>query len=123
MAPDFAESPGGPVTWPIRSGVVPPLADGFISRPESAPGLGQALAPGRTVALAPARTSTPGAPDWFGSCGKTQLAAYLAESLWKASELDLLVWITASNRAAILTGYAAAAVAAMGLDSAGGGDP
>ena len=104
MAPDFAESPGGPVTWPIRSGLVPPLADGFISRPESAPGLGQALGPGSTIALAPAQKSQPGAPDWLGSSGKTQLASYLAESLWKASELDLLVWITASNRAAILTG-------------------
>jgi tetratricopeptide (TPR) repeat protein len=122
MAPDFAESPGGPVTWPIRSGLVPPLADGFISRPESAPGLGQALGPGSTIALAPAQKSQPGAPDWLGSSGKTQLASYLAESLWKASELDLLVWITASNRAAILTGYAAAAVAAMGIDSAGDAD-
>src|ERR1700761_4884195 len=122
MVPDSTESPGGQVIWPIRSGLVPPLADGFISRPESAPGLGQALAPGNTVALVPARSSAPGAPDWFGSCGKTQLASYLAESLWKASELDLLVWITASNRAAILTGYTTAAVAAMGIDAAGDAD-
>jgi tetratricopeptide (TPR) repeat protein len=122
MAPDSAESPGGQVIWPIRSGLVPPLADGFISRPESASGLGQALAAGSTIALAPARSSTPGAPDWFGSCGKTQLASYLAESLWKSGDLDLLVWITASNRAAILTGYVAAAVAAMGIDTAGDAD-
>jgi tetratricopeptide (TPR) repeat protein len=101
---------------------VPPLADGFISRPESAPGLGQALAPGSTIALAPARSATPGTPDWYGSCGKTQLAAYVAESFWKSGDLDLLVWITASNRAAILTGYAAAAVAAMSIDTAGDAD-
>jgi tetratricopeptide (TPR) repeat protein len=92
------------------------LAEGFISRPESAPGLGQALAPGAIVALTATRTASGMAPDWFGSCGKTQLAAYLAESLWKARELDLLVWITATSRAAILTGFANAAVAAMGVD-------
>ena len=71
------------------------------------------------MALTPARTASGPAPDWFGSCGKTQLAAYLAESMWKARELDLLVWITATSRAAILTGYANAAVAAMRVDRAG----
>src|SRR5215469_1234944 len=118
LAPDSAGSHGG-VTWPVRSGLVPPLAEGFISRPESAPGLAQAVAPGAIVALTPARTASGTAPDWFGSCGKTQLAAFLAESLWKASELDLLVRITATSRAAILTGYANAAAAAMGVDPAG----
>ncbi|HWF79774.1 MAG TPA: tetratricopeptide repeat protein [Streptosporangiaceae bacterium] len=118
LAPESAGSHGG-VTWPVRSGLVPPLAEGFISRPESAPGLGQAAAPGATVALTPARSASGPAPDWFGSCGKTQLAVYLAESLWKARELDLLVWITATSRAAILTGYANAAVCAMGVDPAG----
>ncbi len=122
MTPESADAPRGPVVWPVRSGLVPPLADGFISRPESEPGLRQALAPGRTVALAPARTSGQGSPDWLGACGKTQLACYVAESLWKAGELDLLVWITASNRAAILTGYAAAATTAMGIDAAGDAD-
>lgn len=118
LAPQ-SSGPHGGVAWPVRSGLVPPLAEGFISRPESAPGLAQAAAPGAVVALTPARTVSGPAPDWFGSCGKTQLAAYLAESLWKARELDLLVWITATSRAAILTGYANAAVAAMGVDPAG----
>src|SRR5215469_4787824 len=118
LAPESAEPHEG-VAWPVRSGLVPPLAEGFISRVESAPGLGQAVAPGDVVALTPARTASGTAPDWFGSCGKTQLAAFLAESLWKARELDLLVWITATSRAAILTGYANAAAAAMGVDPAG----
>jgi tetratricopeptide (TPR) repeat protein len=74
------------------------------------------MAPGAIVALTPARTASGSAPDWFGSCGKTQLAAYIAESLWKARKLDLLVWITATSRAAILTGFSNAAVAAMGVD-------
>lgn len=115
LAPESMGSHGG-VTWPVRSGLVPVLAEGFISRPESVPGLGQAVTPGAIVALTPARTVSGATPDWFASCGKTQLAAYLAESLWKARELDLLVWITATSRAAILTGFANAAVAAMGVD-------
>ena len=118
LAPESAEPHEG-VAWPVRSGLVPPLAEGFISRLESASGLGQAVVPGAIVALTPARTASGTAPDWFGSCGKTQLAAFLAESLWKARELDLLVWITATSRAAILTGYANAAAAAMGVDPAG----
>jgi tetratricopeptide (TPR) repeat protein len=118
LAPDSA-GPRGEISWPVRSGLVPPLADGFVSRPESAPGLGQTLAPGVTLALTPARTSSATAPDWFGSCGKTQLAVYLAESMWKSHDLDLLVWVMATSRAAILAGYASAAVTAMGVDPAG----
>jgi tetratricopeptide (TPR) repeat protein len=118
-ATDPAGSPDGTTIWPVRSGLIPPLTEGFISRPESAPGLGQALVPGATVALTPAKNAPPTGPDWFGSCGKTQLAVYVAESLWKASEVELLVWVTATNRAAILTSYVAAAVAAMGVDPTG----
>ena len=121
-----AEPTGGAgtaVTWPVRSGLVPPLADGFVARPESAPGLGQVLSPGACVALTPARTvratAPPGSPDWPGSCGKTQLAAYIAESMWTSRELDLLVWVTATSRASILSAYAAAAAAAIGIGPAG----
>src|SRR5690348_8658179 len=62
---------GDQVTWPVRCGMLPPLVAGFVARPESAPGLGQALTPGAAVALTPARSSRaavpPGAPDWAGS--------------------------------------------------------
>ncbi len=91
-----------------------------MARPESAPGLAQVLTPGSAVALTPARASRtpvpPGAPDWPGCCGKTQLAVYFAESLWQARELELLVWVTAVSRAAILSGYATAAGAALGIE-------
>jgi tetratricopeptide (TPR) repeat protein len=119
MAPDSSGAHEGAAIWPVRSGLVPPLAEGFISRPESAGGLGQALVPGATVVLTPARNAPSSGPDWFASCGKTQLAVYLAEALWKSGELDLLVWVTACDRAAILTSYVAAAVATMGIDAAG----
>ena len=35
----------------IRSGVVPPLAECFCTRPETVPGLADALVPGRPIIL------------------------------------------------------------------------
>jgi tetratricopeptide (TPR) repeat protein len=163
-----------PPSWPVRSGTVPAIADGYIDRVETAPDLTAALRPGMMVALVsqrsgdagqtgsgpasrPAsgpgqrtsgpgqrvsgpgqrtsgpgqrvsgpgqRTSGPGqaagptARDWLRSTGKTQLAVALAESLWHARELDLLVWIDASSRASVLSGYAAATALVTGRDQA-----
>jgi tetratricopeptide (TPR) repeat protein len=109
-----ARSQARDVAWPVRSGLVPPLADGFIARPESVPGLEAALVPGAVVALVSGRSSA-SAPDWPGSCGKTQLAAGLAGSLWQSRTVGLLAWVTAASRASILSGYAQAA-AQLGLD-------
>jgi tetratricopeptide (TPR) repeat protein len=120
-------SRGQGVVWPVRSGSVPALADGFSARPETASGLAPALVPGATVALVPGRE--PGdsgladqvgreIPDWPGSCGKTQLAAYSAESLWRSGRVDLLAWVTASSRASVLSGFAEVA-AATGSDHVG----
>lgn len=110
------ESPDGPAQWPVRAGVVPPLADGFSTRPESAPRLGAALVPGSAVALVPGRGGGAGSRDWLGACGKTQLAAFYAESLWRSREVDLLAWVPATSRAAVLAVYAEAAEAALGTD-------
>jgi tetratricopeptide (TPR) repeat protein len=60
----------------------------------------------------------PGAQDWLRASGKTQLAAAFAESLWQSRQLDLLVWIQATSRAEVLSGYAAATAAATGRDQA-----
>ena len=76
------------------------------------------------VALVSRRAADPGqtagstARDWLRSSGKTQLAVALAESLWHARELDLLVWIDASSRASVLSGYAAATALVTGRDQA-----
>jgi tetratricopeptide (TPR) repeat protein len=122
-APDPAGAAGGQVKWPVRSGLVPPLADGLVARPESAPGLAEVLTPGTAIALTPARAAraaiAPGAPDWRGIVGKTQVAAQLAESLWQARDIDLLVWVNASSRVSILSAYASVAAVAMGTDPAG----
>ena len=53
-------APGRP-SWPIRSGTVPALADGFSARLETAPGLAAALPAGAAVALVPDRAAAPAA--------------------------------------------------------------
>jgi tetratricopeptide (TPR) repeat protein len=93
----------------VRSGAVPPLAEGFSARPETAGGLAAGLVPGAVVALVPGRLE---------SSGKTQLAVFLAESLWESRGVDLLVWVTATSRASVLSGYVQAA-AALGIDPSG----
>ena len=69
------------------------------------------------MALVPARGAD-GPQNWRGSCGKTQLAVAFAGSLWQSRGVDLLVWVVATSRASVLSGYVAAA-AAMGLDPEG----
>jgi hypothetical protein len=108
--------------WPVRSGTVPALADGYIDRVETTPDLAAVVRPGTRVALVSHRAADPGQTagstgrDWLRSTGKTQLAVALAESLWHSGELDLLVWIDASSRASVLSGYAAATALVTGRD-------
>ena len=97
--------------WPVRSGAVPPLADRFSPRPETAPDLTTAFAHSTTVVLTPRarRLGAGSSQDWLRCSGKTQLAAFFAESQWRARAVDLLLWVDASCRASILSGYVAAA--------------
>ncbi|MFI0469160.1 tetratricopeptide repeat protein [Saccharopolyspora sp. 5N102] len=44
----------------------------------------------------------------LGGVGKTQLAAAFAEQCWTHKQVDLLVWISAETREAIVSGYATA---------------
>ncbi len=116
----------GRPSWPIRSGTVPALADGFSARPETAPSLADTLPAGAAVALIPDRAEAPGAlsgpvtapgpQHWLRSSGKTQLAAAFAESLWQSGGVDLLVWVEATSRASVLSGFAAATAAVTGRD-------
>jgi len=113
----YAEQPARGMSWPVRSGPVPPLADGFTPRVETVPDVEAALVPGITVALVPAPGG--GADDWWlMPSGKTQLAADCAERLWRGRAVDLLLWINASSRASALSGYMRAAVV-MGADPGG----
>jgi len=126
--PTPAGAARGRPSWPIRSGAVPTLADGFRDRPEIAASLAAALPAGAAVALIPDHetawpalrelvTAPPG-QDWHRCSGKTQLAAAFAESLWQTGGVDLLVWIDATSRASVLSGYATATAAATGRDQA-----
>jgi len=99
----------------IRSGAVPPLADGFITRPRSAAGVTD-LVPGTAVALVPADGGRPGQPA--GPCGKTQLAARYARTAGSSGQVDMVFWVDASSRASALSGYLQAAAAA-GTSTAG----
>jgi hypothetical protein len=52
--------PGGAAgggAWPVRSGLVPPPAEGFITRTETMPGLEAALVPGAVLALVSGTTA------------------------------------------------------------------
>ena len=102
-----------PEVRPVQTGAVPALADGFVTRPETVPGLAEALVPGAMVVLA----DGPGGPGLAEACGKTQLAAFLAGHLWRRGQVKLLAWVDASSRASVLSGYVEAA-AAVGIDPA-----
>jgi tetratricopeptide (TPR) repeat protein len=113
---------GFAVARPVRCGAVPPLAEGFVARPESAPDLGAALEPGATVVLAPGnmgRGARGTRREWSGSGGKTQLAVSAAAELSRSGGLDLLIWITASSRSSVLSGYLEASAAALGFPPSG----
>jgi tetratricopeptide (TPR) repeat protein len=128
-----ADTPSRSVSWPVRSGAIPPLAECFISRPETGFDAARGLARGATVVLTqPAGPGEAGrqplaGPTGTGGTGKTQLAAALAQTLWRSREADLVAWVPAASRDAVLTGYAQALAAAgapgaqAGLDIAAAG--
>jgi tetratricopeptide (TPR) repeat protein len=95
----------------LLSGIVPPLADSYYVRTESGPDLAATLRPGETVVLAPAEAGETGT-------GKTQLAVEFTHTLWNARTAEVLVWVTASSREAILTSFAQAASAVDGVNPA-----
>ncbi len=115
------QAPRRTADWPVRSGPVPPLADRFSTRPETAPDLRMALDRSAAIALMPRarRLGAGSSHDWLRCSGKTQLAAFYAESQWQDRAIDLLVWIDASSTASILSGYVAAARALTGTRTPG----
>jgi hypothetical protein len=88
------------VVWPVRSGVVPPLADCLQPRQVEQDALASSDA--GTVVLTQVLSG-------LGGVGKTQLAAARAEQVWQQHGADLLVWITADSQESIVSGYAVAA--------------
>ena len=116
-----------PTTAPVLSGPVPPLAVGFTSRLETGFQLADGLRPGETILLVPPQAGDPDdgpsaagrAAEAAGGTGKTQLAVGFAHQMWSTRAVDLLVWVAAGNRTAIVAGYARAA-ADLNLAESGG---
>jgi tetratricopeptide (TPR) repeat protein len=103
-------------------GVIPPIAAGSAARTDMARSVAGLLTAGTSVVLVPASSFAEGRRNWLGASGKTQLAAHIAESLWRSGAVDVLVWISATDRASILSGYVHASVAITGFDPADGSD-
>jgi tetratricopeptide (TPR) repeat protein len=99
----------------FRVGDIPPLAEGFNDRPDTARGILDALLPGSTIALVPGSEFAEGKQNWLGASGKTQIAAMLAEALWRSAAVDMVVWISATSRSAVLSGYVQAWTTATGI--------
>jgi hypothetical protein len=100
-------------TQRFRVGEMPPLAEGYTERPDTARGIMDSLVPGTTLALVPGSAFAEGPSNWLGACGKTQIAVIIAESLWRAGAIDVLIWVSAANRASVLSTYVQASVAAF----------
>jgi hypothetical protein len=98
---------------------MPPLAEGFSDRPDTARGILDALVPGSTIALVPGSAFAEGRQNWLGPSGKTQIAVLLAETLWRSGAVDMVVWISATSRSAVLSGYAEAWMVATGIEPTG----
>jgi len=92
----------------VLSGFVPPLADSFYSRTESGPELAVTLRPGEIAVLIHG-DDTEIAPQSQGGTGKTQLAVEFTHAMWNSRLVEVLVWVTATNRDAIVSGFAQAA--------------
>ena len=98
---------------------MPPLAEGFSDRPDTARGILDALVPGSAIALVPGSEFAEGKQNWLGASGKTQIAVMLAETLWRSGIVDMVVWISATSRSAVLSGYVEAWAAATGIEPTG----
>jgi tetratricopeptide (TPR) repeat protein len=100
-------------------GDMPALTEGFSDRPDTARGILDALVLGSTIALVPGSEFAEGRQNWLGASGKTQIAVMLAETLWRSGAVDAVVWISATSRSAVLSGYVQAWVAATGIEPTG----
>src|SRR2546421_12367737 len=87
----------------VVAGDVPPRADGFF--PRSEPALD--LSPGQTAVLVHGDV-TYAAPASQGGTGKTQLAVAFCHALLDRHTVEVLVWVDAASREAVVSGFAQA---------------
>ncbi|WP_327749922.1 tetratricopeptide repeat protein [Streptomyces europaeiscabiei] len=89
--------------------MIPRQADCFQHR-EAVDALDHAVAGDGTAVLCQVLSGT-------GGVGKTQLAAHHARTTWEQEAVDLLVWVTATSREAVLSAYGEAAIMVIGPDT------
>ncbi|RSO09600.1 tetratricopeptide repeat protein [Streptomyces sp. WAC 05379] len=99
--------PREPAAWPHQVGIIPPRAQSFQHRAE-VDHLRAVVEDSGTTVLR--QVSAGRVLAGMGGVGKTQLAADYARTAWADDSLDVLVWVTASSRSAVVTGYAQAGV-------------
>lgn len=105
----YVQPPRAPAPWPHQVGVLPPRAQSFQPR-DAAEQLREAVDATGTVVLSQVLSG-------MGGVGKTQLAAEYARGRLHRGDIDVLVWITASARTAIVQGYAQAAHELLAIDA------
>ena len=105
---DTAQPRPGDVTWPLLSGMIPPLADAYVPRQETGLGLSASMVAGQTGMLIPPDDAAGKSLGSLGGTGKTQLATAIAHVLWEQQSVDLLLWVTPTGQDAVLTSYAQA---------------
>ncbi|MFF1409760.1 tetratricopeptide repeat protein [Streptomyces sp. NPDC058289] len=98
------------VSWPHQVGVIPRRAGSFQDRAE-VQRLRSAVEGGGTAVLCQVLSG-------MGGVGKTQLAADHARRAWADGQVDLLVWVTAATRQAVIDAYAQAAADILHTDPA-----
>jgi tetratricopeptide (TPR) repeat protein len=97
--------PPSEIGW---SGIIPPLTDPYFQRDETGIDLKSGLFPGETMVLTHGE-ETASAPAAQGGTGKTQLAAEFMHGLRIAHVVQVLIWVTATSREAVIAGFAQAA--------------
>ena len=95
-------------SWPLQSGPVPALADNYCARTETGIALGNAPVAGEILVLAGPGQNDLAGQIVTGGTGKTQLATAASLELMRTRSVDALIWVNASSRDAVLTGYARA---------------
>ncbi|MFJ4516664.1 hypothetical protein [Streptomyces sp. NPDC088816] len=94
--------PREPGEWPHQVGVIPSKAQFFQQRTE-VERLRAAVGGGDTAILCQVLTG-------MGGVGKTQDAADYARTAWDTQGLDVLLWVTAADRSAVVAAHAQAGV-------------
>lgn len=92
------------LTLPYRTASMPQRAAGFQPR-VVIDELERVLAYGETAVLTSGALVGTGVVTGLGGVGKTQVALDYAERAWANGRLDLLVWVSASSREAIVSSY------------------